>query len=624
MDTENYTHIKTFAGAPRTDRGRPTAINVHPLGTKFLYCNGNSVFIRDIEDPSDCDVYTQHAKETTCAAYSPSGYYICSGDKSGKIRIWDTINKEHILKYEYGVLGGAIKDIKWSEDSKRIAVCGEGKENYAKVINWDTGTTCGNLHGAGKACNNITFKQNRPYRIVVVSEDFSTYFFEGIPFKLNKPYHEHQNFANCARFSPDGAKFVTAGADGKCFVHDGKTGELLGELQEKVGKIHKGGVYGIDWSPDGKHLLTVSADKTAKIWLMDDANYLSNKEAMLFTLGNEIGDMQVGCAWSRTTLLSISLNGNINYLNANNSDTIDRIVKGHGKAIVASCLSADRSTLFTASFDGQVLYWNLQTGEGNLIEGTGHRSQVQSICRHGDNLITCGMDDTVRFISVEEKKYIEGKIVLLESQPQRLYAGKNNIAVVACSNALVLLDDDKIIQTLPIKYDLTCVAMSSCLGKVAVGTDHSKVLLFDVVNEQEGVVLKEADPPSTPANGKITDVKFSPDKTYLGMCTGNKQVKVVETADYKTERLSQASHAVKVNSLAWTPNSQYITSCGIDGAVFTYCVKDGADKGERVVTMRGAHAQSVDVTSVQWSSDHILITTGRQDCSIRLWKVLLE
>ena len=80
------------------------------------------------------------------AAYAPSGFYIASGghyilrfiicifesvwcaDNSGKIRIWDTTQAEHILKYEYQPISGVIKDIAWSPDSKRIAVCGEGRE----------------------------------------------------------------------------------------------------------------------------------------------------------------------------------------------------------------------------------------------------------------------------------------------------------------------------------------------------------------------------------------------------------------------------------------------------------------------------------------------------------------
>ncbi len=49
-------------------------------------------------------------------------------DAGGKIRIWDALGSEHILKYEYQVLGGPIKDIAWTEDSKRIAVGGEGRD----------------------------------------------------------------------------------------------------------------------------------------------------------------------------------------------------------------------------------------------------------------------------------------------------------------------------------------------------------------------------------------------------------------------------------------------------------------------------------------------------------------
>ena len=49
-------------------------------------------------------------------------------DVSGKVRIWDTVNKEHVLKNEFQPLGGSIKDIAWSGDSQRIAVAGEGRE----------------------------------------------------------------------------------------------------------------------------------------------------------------------------------------------------------------------------------------------------------------------------------------------------------------------------------------------------------------------------------------------------------------------------------------------------------------------------------------------------------------
>lgn len=49
-------------------------------------------------------------------------------DQSGKVRIWDTVNKEHLLKNEFQPIGGPIKDISWSLDSQRVVVVGEGRE----------------------------------------------------------------------------------------------------------------------------------------------------------------------------------------------------------------------------------------------------------------------------------------------------------------------------------------------------------------------------------------------------------------------------------------------------------------------------------------------------------------
>merc|ERR1712168_834324 len=122
--------------------------------------------------------------------------------------------------------------------------------------------------------------------------------------------------------------------------------------------------------------MTVSADKQVKIWNMDvhlsddNVDDESRKPSVCYNIGNELGDMQVGCAWAgpsdHQTLLTISLDGSINYFDGIQTDEPQRKVKGHVKAIVASCLSADKSTLFTASFDGLVYHWNLRTGFAEL------------------------------------------------------------------------------------------------------------------------------------------------------------------------------------------------------------------------------------------------------------------
>lgn len=39
-----------------------------------------------------------------------------------------------MLKYEYTPISGKVKDIAWTEDSKRIAVVGDGREKYVTSI----------------------------------------------------------------------------------------------------------------------------------------------------------------------------------------------------------------------------------------------------------------------------------------------------------------------------------------------------------------------------------------------------------------------------------------------------------------------------------------------------------
>ena len=49
-------------------------------------------------------------------------------DVTGKVRIWDTVNAEHILKNEYTPFSGPVKDLDWSGDSQRMVVGGQGRE----------------------------------------------------------------------------------------------------------------------------------------------------------------------------------------------------------------------------------------------------------------------------------------------------------------------------------------------------------------------------------------------------------------------------------------------------------------------------------------------------------------
>jgi WD40 repeat protein len=328
-------------------------------------------------------------------------------------------------------------------------------------------------------------------------------------------------------------------------------------------------------------------------------------------MGTTLDDMQVGCNWIGNYVFSISLSGFINYFDIDKPE-VTRVVKGHNKAIICSTLSEDKQTLYTASFEGRICYWDIATGVADVIEGKPHTNQVQRMSSTSDTIVTCAMDDTVKFIDIATKKYCD-ETLKMDSQPLGVAAGENGLAVVACNGHVVLIKNRAIVQSLPVNYHPGCVdiKISPDGDKVAVGGDESKVRMYHVGDNQ----LKEYE--SFPTNGNVTDVKFSPDGFYVACSTGKKQVKIVSANDTKTEKGNFASHATKVNGIAWTPDNLYLASCGVDGVVFTWNITSG-ERGRRI---QGAHSQSCDVTSVQWSTPNKLLTTGRHDCSVRVWDI---
>lgn len=453
------------------------------------------------------------------AKYSPSGFYIASGDQSGKVRIWDTVNKEHILKNEFQPIGGPIKDISWSADSQRMVIVGEGRERFGHVFMTETGTSVGEISGQSKPINSCDFRPTRPFRIVTGSEDNTIGVFEGPPFKFKCTKQEHTRFVQAVRYSPNGAFFASAGFDGKVFLYDGATSELVGEIGSPA---HKGGVYAVAWKPDNTQLLTCSGDKSCRLWDVNTKQLISE-----FPMGTTVDDQQVSCLWQGEHLLTVSLSGFISYLDVNNPTKPLRIIKGHNKPITALALSEDHSTIYTASHDGAVTNWNSGNGTNNRVAGNGHGNQVNCIRAHADFVYTCGIDDSVKQISIEGNTYT-GVDTKLNCQPRGMdIFREKNTQVVGCVKDICVLQENRKVSALPINYESSCVSVNPDTMDVAVGGDDNKIHIYTL----NGSTLE----PKTEIEhlGAITDCAFSPDKKYLVASDSNRKVILYDSTEYK-------------------------------------------------------------------------------------------
>lgn len=71
-------------------------------------------------------------------------------------------------------------------------------------------------------------RQQRPFRAVSGSDDNSIVFHTAVPFKYDKIISTHTRFVRDVAFSPNGDVFASVGSDGKLFMYDGKTGDVMG------------------------------------------------------------------------------------------------------------------------------------------------------------------------------------------------------------------------------------------------------------------------------------------------------------------------------------------------------------------------------------------------------------
>lgn len=598
----SYRNRSTFATLPRTQRGMPLVLGGDPKGKNFLYTNGNSVIIRDIGNPSVCDIYTEHSQMATVAKYSPSGFYIASADQTGKIRIWDTINKEHLLKNEFQPFVGVVKDLSWSPDSQRIIAVGEGRERFGHVFTAETGTSVGEIGGHSKQINSCDFRPTRPFRIITGSEDNTVGIYEGPPFKFKLTISDHARFVQSVRYSANGELFATAGFDGKMFLYNATTYEKVGEFGSPA---HSGGIYAVAWSPDNTKLLTASGDKTCKIW---DASTMS--VVTEFSMGADVLDQQVSCLWQGEHILSVSLSGFINYLDPNNPDKPLRVIKGHHKSITALAVSPNRESIYTGSHDGYISFWDAATGDQDRVAGLHHTNQVQDMCTGTDAIYTCGLDDTVRSIQLLSNEY-SNLAIKMDSQPRGMTTADGNLVIVADIADISIIENDMKVATHPIDYEATCISLHPKGQDVAVGgnKDHKvHVYLLKGYSLTEKTTLEQC--------GAITDVRYSPDGEYLAASDANRMVRLYLSSTYEyAHNLDWCFHTARVNCIGWSPDSKFLATGSLDTGVIVWSTQHPM----KHINIKKAHPQS-QITRLAWLDNSTIVSAG-QDSNVKIWEV---
>lgn len=597
---------RILAAAPVTNRGQGTQLSADSKGKRIAYASGKSIFVRSIDDPSDCKEYTGHTHPTTIARFAPSGFKIASGDSAGILRIWEPESIE-TTRGEYPIISGPLLDIAWDGDSQRIIAVGNGRQKFGKAIMADSGNSVGEIIGHTKSINAVSITPKRPLRAVTVGDDRNVNFYHGVPFEFKNATTLHSGFVLSAVYSPDGSTFVTVGQDKRIQLYDGVTGEPLRQIGEGE---HTGSIFGVSWTQDGKKFATASADQTIKLWDVESGSVI---QTWKFGDGVSVRDHQVGVVipHGRTDglIISINLAGELTYLQEGKDEPV-RVIQGHDKGITALTGGSDGSgaTVVTGSFDGRVCSWDLETGDATVLDGQSHTNQIPQFATSSGKIYSVGWDDTIRTIDDAAKTFV-GESAKLPSQP-RGAASAGDIVYVAGISGVAAYSNGKLLKETPLDFTPDTIAAHG--SYVAIGGQGNTARIY--TSDSNGN-LEYKESVSSPL-GTVTALAFSKDGSHLAVGTSVGKILVFKVGTWELVTDRWSAHTARVTCISWEETGAYAASGSLDSHIFVWCLEKRL-QGQRI---KAPNAHLDGVTGITWIRGGRLASSGK-DATVKLWEV---
>lgn len=342
-----------------------------------------------------------------------------------------------------------------------------------------------------------------------------------------------------------------------------------------------------------------------------------------------VGEMQVAVVFCGEQAVSVSLNGNINLLDAG-SERPRAVYQAHQGAITAMTPypvpmpGGAPDKIVTGSFTGVLCAWDPASGKAarctggkaTPVTGACHGNKVSGIVACSAGIVSVGWDDTLRLSPAggdgKDGIPVFTGSVATTGQPCGVAATvKSDLVAVATNQGVMLLHGVTPAIGLSVEYTPTSIAMAPGAGEIAVGSKEGKIYIYGITGDEltETKVIEGH-------RGEVTSVAYSPDGKYLAAGDTAREVMVWQTGgdwDAEVKGLWQF-HTARVTCLAWSPNGVYLASAGVDENVFIW----KPTKPRRRVHYTFANKDGVE--ALGWLSDGVVASAGGDHC-VATWDI---
>lgn len=208
-------------------------------------------------------------------------------------------------------------------------------------------------------------------------------------------------------FTPDGSRLITVSEDKTARIWDTASGESLRVLRPPIGMGPEGMLYAAAISPDGQTLAVGGYGKLGG----------SRVPIHLFSLAS--GRIEQTLLEHTGEILSLAFSRDGNFLASSSGDATAgvwdlrgegrpkmRVLRGHTQEVFGVAFSPDGSRLATVSADKTGRVWSAATGQV-LAVLQGHRDIVHCLAWRPDGQViaTGGFDQTVRYWAPDGRSY---------------------------------------------------------------------------------------------------------------------------------------------------------------------------------------------------------------------------
>jgi WD40 repeat protein/serine/threonine protein kinase len=407
----------------------------------------------------------------------------------------------------------------------------------------------------------MAWEQNRVAQVRQLLEDTATYPDRGFEwYYWQRQTHlelmtlRHLDEVHAVDFSPDGRRMVTVSQDTTAKVWDAASGKELFTLQGHVDLVSEA-----DWSPDGQRIATASDDATVKIWNASDGK-------PLFTFTNHTGRVEsVRFSQDSQWVVSSSDDGTAKLWEAATGK--ERLsLRAQVGRMTAAALSPNGRRIVTSSDDQTVRVWDALTGETPLTL-PGHSDDCVAFSPDGLRIASGGdqLDPSVKVWDAASGKLL----VTLAGHEGTI----NSVRFSPDSQRIVTSSDDRTVK----------------VWEAATGKE-----LFTIKGHSDAV----------------NDATFSPDGQRVATASNDHTVKVWDATGSR-EVISLAGHSNGVHFVEFSRDGRRILTRGGDSTVI---VRDAAS-GAEVVRLPG---ENIGVASATFSPDGRQIATGDNQ-SAKVW-----